>query len=84
MPVTPLGSMASATYARAVTPSANADLPDGTCRAVYVGGSGSLVVILHGDSSTVTFTNVGAGSVLPIQAKAIRTSSTATNILALY
>lgn len=70
--------------AESVTPSDGTDIPRG-CRALYVGGTGTLVLILDKDSSAVTFVGVVAGSVLPIRTKRVlATGTTATNIVALY
>lgn len=67
----------------AVTPNDNADLAT-VSRALYIGGAGNLAVILADDSSSVTFTGVLAGSILPIRAKRVlSTNTTATTILAL-
>lgn len=52
-------------------------------RGVFVGGAGSVVAQLAGDSSTVTFAGVPAGAVLPIRAKKITAASTATNMVGL-
>ncbi len=52
-------------------------------RGVYVGGAGSVVAQLAGDASTVTFSGVPAGAVLPIRAKKITAASTATNMVGL-
>ncbi len=70
--------------AAAVTPSDSTDLTNYT-RAIYVGGSGNIVVDMAGDGSTLTFSNVAAGTILPLQVKRIRsTSTTATAIVALW
>ena len=55
-----------------------------TCRALWVGGAGNLVVIARGDTSTVTLSGVPAGSLIPIAAKVVHTSTTATLIVAIY
>jgi len=52
-------------------------------RGVFVGGAGSVVAQLVGDSSTVTFAGVPAGAVLPIRAKKVTAASTATNMVGL-
>jgi hypothetical protein len=53
-------------------------------RAIYVGGSGNLRVDMV-SGGTVTFIGLSAGTVLPVQAIRIyATSTTATNLLALY
>lgn len=75
--------MAPADNAEAVTPHATNELTYAT-RAVYVGGAGNLVVAMWGGGADVTFTGVLAGSVLPIRVKAVRATSTATSIVALY
>jgi len=48
-----------------------------------VGGAGSVVAQLAGDSATVTFSGVPAGAVLPIRARLVTTASTATNLVGL-
>lgn len=53
-------------------------------RAIYVGGSGNLRVDMV-SGGTVTFVGLPAGAVLPIQVERIyATSTTATNLIALY
>lgn len=53
-------------------------------RGIYVGGAGNFVAV-DGRGSTVTFTGVTAGSVIPIRCKRINsTSTTATNMVALF
>ena len=72
----------------AVTPSDTALLTyngqPARCRAIYIGGSGNLVI--ENDLGTaVTFTNVVAGTILQVSTARIRsTSTTATNIVALF
>ena len=52
--------------------------------SLYVGGAGNVVVIASGDSTAVTFAGAVAGSVLPVQAKVVKsTGTTATSIVAL-
>lgn len=68
----------------AITPVDGADLAVST-RAIYVGGSGDIVVILEGDATTVTFKSVVAGTVLPIRVKQLHAAlTTATDIIGLY
>ena len=87
-------AMFSASYLRLVTPSDAADLPTITAagspdagkkpRGLYIGGAGVVNVLAYGDASPVALTCV-AGTVLPIFAKRVyATSTTATNIVALY
>lgn len=54
------------------------------CRALYVGGSGDVVVTPAGGGADVTFVGVPAGSILPIQATMVKNATTATNIVALF
>lgn len=62
-------------------------------KALYVGGAGNVRVLLHGDTTPVTFVGVPAGTTLPIRAKIVyatdtsvspQVSTTATSILGLY
>jgi len=67
----------------AVTPAA-ADLAD-VCRAVYVGGTGTLVVrFARAPTTDVTLTAVAAGVWHPMRLVRIGTASTATGILCGY
>jgi hypothetical protein len=52
------------------------------CVALYVGGSGSVVIDTVANTS-VTFANVPGGTTLWIKAIRVKTASTATNIVAL-
>ena len=53
-------------------------------RAVYVGGQGTLVIVLDGDTAAVTLVAVPAGTLLPIRARVVKaTGTTATNLVAL-
>ncbi len=86
--ITELASLASidtnvaktipATTAAAVTPSDSTAL---TSRAVWVGGAGDVSVRLSGaTSTTVVFTAVPAGTLLPISVVRVMAATTATNI----
>lgn len=67
----------------AVTPNDSTDLANVT-RAIYVGGAGAIVLITQG-GDTVTFSAVPVGTTLWVAAARIKsTSTTATNILALW
>ena len=69
--------------AGAVTPSDVTNLTR-TARALYVGGAGNVVVVTP-SATVVTFTNVQAGSILPVRIRRVNsTNTTATNIVALY
>ena len=71
--------------ARLVSPSDSADLTLGECRALWVGGTGHLNVILADDSAAVLMSAIPAGTLLPVAAKRVMsTSTTATLIVALY
>lgn len=66
----------------AVTPSDSTVLT--TTRAVFVGGAGNLSVVTSA-GTTLTLTGVTAGTVLPLRVTKVRsTSTTATNIAALW
>ena len=65
----------------AVTPSDTTEL---NCRAIYVGGGGNVVLQMPGRSETVTFSNVPAGTFMPVSARRVMAATTATNLVALY
>lgn len=65
-----------------ITPSDTEDLAE-TTRSIYVGGDGNLNVDMA-DGTTVLFTAVKAGSVIPIRVSRVRaTSTTATALVGL-
>lgn len=63
-----------------VTPE-DADLPNGLCLALFVGGEGNLVVV-NSDGDDVTI-NSGSSQYHPIRTRRVK-SATATGIIALY
>jgi hypothetical protein len=66
----------------AVTPSDSTVLT--TTRAIFVGGAGNLAVILS-SGTTLVLTGVTAGTLLPLRCTKVKsTSTTATNIAALW
>jgi hypothetical protein len=72
----------SANKLTSVTPSDATELVG--VRALYVGGAGDINVLAYDDSSPVVL-NVPAGTILPIFAKKVySTSTTATLIVAMY
>jgi hypothetical protein len=76
------GLEAPAWIAAAVTP-ADADLPKIATRALYVGGTGDVAVVMSGGGA-VTFVNVQGGTVLPIRVDRVSAATDATDIVALY
>lgn len=66
-----------------IDPSLN---PAGYCGGIYVGGDGNLIVVMAQDTTNtlVTFNGVKAGTFLPIQVKKVSSTSTATNLMALW
>ena len=75
------GVTTPAAFGVEITP-ADADLEEYT-RAIYVGSTGNLEVIMAGDEHVITLIGVLAGSLLPLRVKQIRAGTTATNIVAL-
>lgn len=65
----------------AITPNDTNDLIEVT-RAIYVGGGGTLSVQMI-DGNDIDFANVPAGTILPIRAQRVKTTSSATNIVGL-
>ena len=63
-----------------ITPSNSTDEADGPFRAIYVGGSGNLVVVdLNGIAAT--FVGVVAGSILPLIGKRVNSTNTTATFL---
>ncbi|WP_420392666.1 spike base protein, RCAP_Rcc01079 family [Acuticoccus sp.] len=82
LPTVNRGLTAPAAGAFAITPSDSSDLPV-PARALYVGGEGDVEVRML-DGSTVTFANVGTGSILPVSAtRVLQSGTTATYLLGL-
>lgn len=73
----------TAVDALSITPSDTADIAGGPARAIYVGGAGSVVLVTR-DGTEVTFVGVPAGSILPVNARRVKTDTTATNLVALF
>lgn len=71
-----------ATRAVAVTPS-DTTLIDPVPRALYVGGTGSVVIDTLGGDTSITLAGVPAGTVLRIRATRVKAATTATGIVAL-
>jgi len=70
----------TASDASSVTPS---DTTNVSAKALYVGGGGDVAVVTE-DGTTVTFSGVPAGSILPIRVQKVNsTNTTATSIVAL-
>ena len=65
---------------QAVTPNDNTVL---NCRALYIGGTGNVVLQMPDREEVVTFHNVLAGTILPVSARRVMAATTATNIVAL-
>jgi len=93
MPIDPTtyassGSEQSAGIAESISP-ADTDLTRFT-RALYIGGTGNVTVIMAeesigGGTTVITFSNVPAGTILPLRVAQVRlTGTTATNIIALF
>ena len=78
------GFESPAVRAFSITPSDTADLTL-LPRALYIGVTGDVSVILIDDDVAVTFVGVLAGSLLPIRAQRVRsTGTTATNIVGIF
>lgn len=78
-----LNVLAPGSHAEAVTPSDSTVFDEAT-RALFIGGSGNINVTME-NGPQVTFTGVVAGTVLPIRVTAVySTSTTATNMVAIW
>lgn len=72
-----------ATRVAAVTASNSTDLTG--ARGLFVGGAGNVSVRMVGDpETTVVFTGVVAGSILPVRVTRVMAATTATDITALF
>lgn len=78
-------AQAPADMAFAITPSDSTIFTTYT-RAIYVGGDGNISVRMADmETGNVSFTNVKAGTVLPIRVRMVRaTGTTATGLVGLY
>ncbi len=77
-----VGTTSPASIAEAVTPSDSTDLTN-VSRALWIGGAGNISVIMA-NGSTVLFSGVPAGTLLPLRVSRVRsTSTTATLIVAI-
>jgi hypothetical protein len=65
----------------AITPNDSTDLAV-AIRSIYVGGAGN-VVLRNAAGTSITFTGVVAGQILPIAATRVMTASTATLMIGL-
>lgn len=87
MPLTPISnSIAAGPMGRgfAITPSDTTVLTQPT-RGVWVGGAGTIVVLMNGDTVTVTLLGVATGTMLNLSVvKVMATGTTASSIVGLY
>lgn len=68
----------------AVTPSDSVNIATGAPRALYIGTGGDVDAV-DASGNSATFSNVLSGTILPIECVRVNdTSTTASNILALY
>ena len=68
---------------RSVSPNDAADLPDGPCRALFVGGAGTVVCTDLTDTEVTLI--CGAGQIIPGWVTRVKATGTnATNIVAMY
>lgn len=66
----------------AITPHDSTNFTE-ECRGIYVGVGGDIVVVTQNDDA-VTYKNAQSGSIIPIRAKRVNsTSTTATNLVGL-
>lgn len=78
------GSAAPGWDAEAVTPHDSTGFTNGTARGLYVGGAGN-VTLLTAAGTTVVFSSVPAGTVLPVSCKRVNsTGTTATLMTAIF
>lgn len=69
----------------AIIPDDGADLPNGACRAIYVGTGGNVSIYAKGSTTAVVFKNLAAGATLPaVATRVLVTNTTADDLIALY
>lgn len=68
-----------ASHAEAVTPSDSTDLAY-VSRALWVGGAGNVAVVMA-SGAAVTFSNIAAGTLLPIRVSRVKSTSTTATLL---
>ena len=66
----------------AIVPHPTDDLPQAS-KAIYVGTGGTIVLRAVGGDSDVVFANVPSGAILPVRARAVRSTSTASDMVGL-
>lgn len=83
-----INAIIPARNAASITASDSTNFTYGITKGIYVGTGGDIAVVMagDGDSSSVTiFSNVPSGSILPVQAKRVNsTSTTASDLVGLY
>lgn len=74
-----------ADHAYSITPSSSTDLPYFT-RAIYIGSDGDLDVTLVSETgnTSISFTGLVAGTLLPIRVRRVWETSTAGNLIGMY
>lgn len=74
--------MLTFTTSLAITPANNTPLTFKP-KAIYVGNTGNVVVTMGSANTTVTFFNVPQGTLLPVRAAYVLTTTTANNLIGL-
>lgn len=88
MPLSGINAVLPASGAKSITPSDSTSFPFVT-KSIYVGTGGNIAVVLvtEGDTAgkVTVFSNVLGGTILPVQATRVNsTSTTASNLVAMY
>lgn len=79
-------SLAVDSYARDAAAITKSDTADNYFKAIYVGGTGDVVVLPMNaatDADVVTFSAVPVGTILPIQVRKVMAATTATLLVGL-
>jgi hypothetical protein len=75
----------AARFSKSITPHDTNEVADYIPKGIWVGGAGNLVVQLYGDTADVTFTNVPAGTLLPLAVRLVKvTGTTATGLVVVW
>ena len=86
MSTAPTRSNASATKTQRIADASsdNVLFDEGVCQAIYIGGTGTLVTLDADGNVKDTFENCQVGTIIPIQAWGVSSTSDAISVTAMF